>query len=95
MNVSATLTTTAGGDQMTLASDDFHLISIVDVKGSIVSKLGMTDDSPKMTIDVTEADTLETIRNKINGVYGITDSDGNAILDKPEQWLHASIEKGT
>lgn len=95
MNVSATLTTTAGGDQMTLASDDFHLISIVDVKGSIVSKLGMTDDSPKMTIDVTEEDTLETIRNKINGVYGITDSDGNAILDKPEQWLHASIEKGT
>ncbi len=95
MNVSATLTTTANGDQMTLSSDDFHLLSIVDVKGSIVSKLGMTDDSPKMTIDVTEEDTLETIRNKINGVYGITDADGNAILDKPEQWLRASIEKGT
>ncbi len=95
MNVSATLTTTATGDQMALASEDFHLLSIVDVKGSIVSKLGMTDDSPKMTIDVTEADTLETIRNKINGVYGITDADGDPILDKPEQWLHASIEKGT
>ena len=95
MDVSATLTTAATGDQMTLASDDFHMISIVDVKGSIVSKLGMTDDSPKMSIDVTEADTLETIRNKINGVYGITDENGDAILDKPEQWLHASIEKGT
>ncbi len=55
----------------------------------------MTDDSPKMTIEVTEKDTLETIRNKINGTYGITDADGNAILDKPEQWLHASIEKAT
>ncbi len=95
MNVSATLATTASGDQMTLTSNDFHLLSIVDVKGNIISKLGMTDDSPKMTIEVTEKDTLETIRNKINGTYGITDADGNAILDKPEQWLHASIEKAT
>jgi flagellar hook-associated protein 1 FlgK len=50
--------------------------------------MGMVNPNPVITIDVTETDSLATIRNKINEkyqeAYGLT---------APEQWVHASLEQ--
>ncbi len=83
-NISSSLN--AAGTQMTLASPESHLISIVDIKGGFASKLGVVNDAPVVSIDVVEEDTLETIRNKINSAYGAANG-----LERPEDWLHASI----
>ena len=90
INTSANDTTAslnAAGTQMTLASGDNHLISVVDIKGGLASKLGIVNDAPVITIDVVEEDTLETIRNKINSAFGADNG-----LERSEDWLHASIQ---
>ncbi|GAB1427105.1 flagellar hook-associated protein FlgK [Aminivibrio sp.] len=80
------------GTQMTLASADSSLLSVTDIKGNLSGLLGMKNDAPRISIEVTEEDTLETIRNKINSMY----SEENG-LTRPEDWLHADIrlDEGT
>ncbi len=73
---------------MTFSSTLNHLLSITDVKGGLVSALGMENSAPSVSIEVVEEDTLETIKNKINSAF----SDATNGLTKPENWLHASIE---
>lgn len=85
-----TVSVNAAGSQLGFAAMDNDLLSIVDIKGNLASTLGIDNDAPVVTIDVVEEDTLETIRNKINSAYGAA-----AGLDRPEDWLHASIELDT
>ncbi|MDR1977199.1 MAG: flagellar hook-associated protein FlgK [Synergistaceae bacterium] len=72
--------------QFSIGSNNNYLISISDVRGDLAAKMGMVNPNPVITIDVTETDSLETIRNKINEkyqeAYGLTN---------PEQWVHASL----
>ncbi len=82
------VTASLDGNQMTIRSMDDHLLSITDIKGGIASNLGLTSSGKTVSIEVTEEDTLETIRNKINGAFG--EEDG---VSAPEEWLHAAIEK--
>ena len=77
----------AAENQLGLAAADDDLLSIVDIKGDLASVLGIANSAPVITIEVVEEDSLETIRNKINSAY--TAADG---LNRPEEWLHASIE---
>jgi flagellar hook-associated protein 1 FlgK len=84
--ITATLNT--AGTQMTLSSPLNHLLSITDIKGGLVSALGMENSAPSVSIEVVEEDTLETIKNKINSAF----SDATNGLSRPEDWLHASIE---
>jgi flagellar hook-associated protein 1 FlgK len=76
----------ANPTQFSIASNDNYLISISDVSGDLADRMGMANPNPVITIDVTETDSLETIRNKINEkyqeVYGLT---------APEQWVHAGL----
>ena len=69
-----------------IASNNNYLISISDVIGDLAGQMGMVNPNPVITIDVTESDSLETIRNKINEkyqeAYGLT---------APEQWVHATL----
>ena len=82
------VTLNGAGTQMTFSSTLNHLLSITDVKGGLVSALGMENSAPSVSIEVVEEDTLETIKNKINSAF----SDASNGLTKPENWLHASIE---
>lgn len=82
-----TVSLNTAGTRMTVSSPLDNLISIVDIKGNLVSTLGMENDVPTITIEVTEEDTLETIRNKINSMF----SEENGLTES-ENWLHASIE---
>ncbi|MBQ7154094.1 MAG: flagellar hook-associated protein FlgK [Synergistaceae bacterium] len=75
--------------QFYIDSDDNHLISISDVEGDLASRLGIVNKNPVITIDVESSDSLITIRNKINEKY--QEEFG---LTEPEQWVHASVEKG-
>jgi flagellar hook-associated protein 1 FlgK len=72
--------------QFSIASDNNYLISISDVVGNLAARMEMVNPNPVITIEVTESDSLETIRNKINEkyqeAYGLTN---------PEQWVHASL----
>jgi|LSQX01.3.fsa_nt_gb flagellar hook-associated protein 1 FlgK len=81
------VTLNAAGTQMTLSSPLNHLLSVADIKGSIVSALGMENSAPVISVEVVEEDTLETIKNKINSMFSAEDG-----LSRPEHWLHASIE---
>ena len=77
----------SASDRLSLASTDNHLLSLTDIKGDLLGgKLKIDNDAPVVTIDVTEEDSLVTIRNKINGAYG---SEGGP--EGPEEWLVASI----
>ncbi len=82
-----TVSVNAAGSQLGFAAPENDLLSIVDIKGDLGARLGIVNDAPVITIDVVEEDTLETIRNKINSAYGAASG-----LDRPEDWLHASIE---
>lgn len=82
------VTLNGAGTQMTFSSTLNHLLSITDVKGGLVSALGMENSAPSVSIEVVEEDTLETIKNKINSAF----SDATNGLTRPENWLHASIE---
>ena len=75
--------------QFYIESKDNHLISISDVEGSLAKSMGMVNDSPVITIDVTNSDSLVTIRNKINEKY-----QAEFGLTEPEQWVHASTDNG-
>ncbi|WP_286846372.1 MULTISPECIES: flagellar hook-associated protein FlgK [Aminobacterium] len=85
---SAQITASLDGNQLTLRSGNNHLLSITDMKGHLMSDLGLNMSGKKVSIDVTEEDSLETIRNKINAAYG---EEGGP--NRPEEWLHAAIEK--
>lgn len=75
--------------QFYIDSDDYHLISISDVEGDLASRLGIVNSNPVITIDVESSDSLITIRNKINEKY-----QAEFGLTEPEQWVHASVDKG-
>ena len=80
------------GGQLRLKSGQDHLISLVDIRGNLLSgKLQMANpaSSGPVTINVTEEDSLVTIRNKVNGAFAATE---NSPQD-PEEWLHAAVEK--
>ncbi len=81
------LTAGSDGTHFSLSSDDSHLISLTDIKGGLLSdRLKMANGAPVVAIEVTEADSLVTIRNKINSAYG---SEGGP--EDPEEWLVASV----
>ena len=75
--------------QFYLQSDDNHLLSISDVNGDLAERMGIVNTNPVITIDVESSDSLITIRNKINEKY--QEEFG---LTQPEQWVHASVDKG-
>ncbi len=75
--------------QFYIESKDNYLLSISDVEGSLAKSMGMVNDSPVITIDVNNSDSLITIRNKINEKY--QEEFG---LTEPEQWVHASVDNG-
>jgi flagellar hook-associated protein 1 FlgK len=75
-------------NRLTIASSDSHLISIVDIKGDLTSRLGISDSAKTVTISVTEEDSLNAIANKINGAY-MTEGGPSS----PEEWLRASVEQ--
>ncbi len=78
-----------GIDRLVVTSGDNHLLSFNDMKGNLLSGIvGLKNDSPEVTIEIKDGDSLRTIANKINGVYG--SGEGNP--DDPSQWLHASVE---
>lgn len=81
-----TVSLNSAENQMGLSATDDDLLSIVDIKGDLASILGIANDAPVITIEVVEEDTLETIRNKINSAYTTSGQ-----LNRPEDWLHASI----
>ncbi|MDR2528652.1 MAG: flagellar hook-associated protein FlgK [Synergistaceae bacterium] len=76
--------------QFSVGSNNNYLISVSDVTGSLAAQMGMVNQNPVITIDVDAADSLETIRNKINEkyqeAYGLTN---------PEQWVHAALVQDT
>ena len=67
---------------------DNRLISISDVEGNLAERMGMVNKSPVITIDVSETDSLTTIRNKINEKY-----QAELGLTEPEDWVHASLQQ--
>lgn len=75
--------------QFYVESKDYHLVSVSDVEGNLAKTLGIVNDSPVITIDVGNKDSLVTIRNKINEKY--QEEFG---LTEPEQWVHASVDNG-
>ena len=75
--------------QFYIESRDNHLLSISDVEGNLAEQLGIVNENPVITIDVENTDSLVTIRNKINEKY--QEEFG---LTSPEQWVHASVDKG-
>ena len=75
--------------QFYLQSDDNYLLSVSDVQGDLASRLGIVNTNPVITIDVESSDSLITIRNKINEKY-----QAEFGLTEPEQWVHASVDKG-
>ncbi len=104
-NYSAKVTSSlsTGGDQLTLSSVDRHLLSISDVQGNLGALLGLTGSSPAVTIEVTEADSLVTIANKINSAYSsdlarkvppeLTTNPPGTPPETPEQWLRCLVEQ--
>lgn len=80
---------TVSNGKLTLEADDHSLISVTDLKGDLGATLGYTCDSPTVTIDVDEDDSLQTIANKINCTYGAYEG----APDSPEEWVHATVEE--
>jgi len=77
--------------QFGIKSSENWLVSIVDVKGDLAGRIGLSNESregaaPVITIDIEPDDSLQTICNKINEKYSILSE-----LTSAEQWLHASI----
>ena len=89
MRVTAGKSSSGVYTQFYVESKDNHLISISDVEGNLAASMGMVNDSPVITIDVTTSDSLNTIRNKINEKY-----QAEFGLTEPEQWIHASTDNG-
>ncbi|MBR2209357.1 MAG: flagellar hook-associated protein FlgK [Synergistaceae bacterium] len=89
MSVTAGKSSTGAYTQFYVESRENHLISISDVEGNLAERLGIVNKNPVITIDVENSDSLVTIRNKINEKY-----QAEFGLTEPEQWVHASIDKG-
>ena len=89
MSVTAGKSSTGVYTQFYIESRENHLISISDVEGNLAERLGMVNKNPVITIDVENSDSLVTIRNKINEKY-----QAEFGLTEPEQWVHASVDKG-
>lgn len=75
--------------KVTFSHEDGYLVSLTDLEGDLVSRMGFEKSYPLVDIEVSEEDSLQTIANKINGVYG--SSQGTP--DSPGEWLHASVEE--
>ena len=89
MTVTAGKSSSGTVTQFSLESKDNYLLSIADVEGNLAEKLGIVNKNPVITIDVENTDSLITIRNKINEKY-----QAEFGLTQPEQWVHASVDKG-
>lgn len=89
LNVTTGKSSTGALTQFYVESKDNHLISISDVEGNLAERLGIVNENPVITIDVESSDSLVTIRNKINEKY-----QAEFGLTEPEQWVHASVDKG-
>lgn len=77
--------------QFGIKSEENWLVSIMDVKGDLAYKMGLSNDSregasPVMTIDIEPEDSLQTICNKINEKFSTSDK-----LTEADQWVHAVI----
>ena len=81
-----------------------HLLSITDIRGTLAQDMGIANKNPAVEINVTEADSLQTIANKINAAYmsdqvsgydpetgGYSTNPPGTAPSSPEQWLHANI----
>jgi flagellar hook-associated protein 1 FlgK len=82
---------TVEGEKISFENPEGHLLSFTDIEGDLISKLGVGAPTPKVDIEVTEADSLQTIANKINSAFG--SEDGSP--DEPGEWLTASVEEAT
>ncbi len=91
VNLSVTAGKSASGTytQFYVESRENHLLSITDVEGDLAERMGIKNENPVITIDVENSDSLVTIRNKINEKY-----QAEFGLTEPEQWVHASVDKG-
>ena len=89
MSVTAGKSSSGAYTQFYVESRENHLISISDVEGNLAERLGIVNKNPVITIDVENSDSLVTIRNKINEKY-----QAEFGLTEPEQWVHASVDKG-
>ncbi|MCF7936674.1 MAG: flagellar hook-associated protein FlgK, partial [Synergistales bacterium] len=77
-------------NKLTISSSDDHIISLADSKNNLLSgKLNMQNGGTIYTVEVTEEDTLETIRNKINGLYAPHYCEDG--FEEAQDWLHANI----
>ncbi|MDD4836498.1 MAG: flagellar hook-associated protein FlgK [Dethiosulfovibrio sp.] len=76
-------------DRLVVRSGDDHLLSFSDMKGNLLSGIvGLKNDSPEVTIEIEDGDSLNTIANKINSSY----KNGDGSPSDPSQWLRAQIE---
>lgn len=57
------------GNALVMESMDRQIVSVTDIKGTLMQSSGLSNDNPIVRIDVTEDDTLQTIANKINNAY--------------------------
>ena len=89
LKITAGKSSTGTVTQFYVESKDNYLLSISDVEGNLAERLGIVNENPVITIDVENTDSLITIRNKINEKY-----QAEFGLTEPEQWVHASVDKG-
>lgn len=76
-------------DRLVVRSGDDHLLSFSDMKGDFLSSVvGLENDSPEVTIEIEDGDSLRTIANKINSSY----KSGDGAPSDPSQWLRAEIK---
>jgi len=82
---------TVEGEKISFQNPEGHLLSFTDIEGDLVSKLGVGAPTPRVGIEVTEEDSLQTIANKINSAFGAEEGSP----DEPGEWLTASVEEAT
>lgn len=88
-NIDFSVETSGSVDRLVVESGDDHILSFSDMQGDFLSSLvGISNDSPEVTIEIDDTDSLNTIANKINGAY----QNGDYMPSDPDQWLHASVE---
>ncbi len=88
-NISFQVETSGTVDRLVIRSGDDHLLSFSDMKGNLLSGIvGLKNDSPEVTIEIEDGDSLNTIANKINSSY----KNGDGSPSDPSQWLRAQIE---
>ena len=86
--LNAVVETSGTVDRLVIRSGNDHLLSFSDMKGDFLSNsVGLKNDSPEVTIDIKDGDSLRTIANKINSSYKA----GDGAPSDPSQWLRAEI----